>query len=113
MNTVQLSQRFSAIEKQIAEIKDALITGGLLELPPAQPRPAELPTVDAKVTHRFRASASHPFTVVAEVGPCPSCGKAQEEPVQFTIGENGGTTVTSCQCGQNLRVKFAWDASMK
>jgi hypothetical protein len=112
MNTVQLSQRFSAIEKQIAEIRDALLKGGLLELPPESPRPAELPTVEAKVTTRFRASVQHTFTVIGSF-ECPSCS-AKHEAVQFFIGDNGGSVITGCEkCKANLRVKLAWDVNLK
>jgi hypothetical protein len=113
MNTVQLSQRFQAIERQIAEIKQALITAKIMEVPAPAPKPAESPfATEVQVSTRFRASVQHPFTIVASCA-CPSCN-AKHEAVQFSIGENGGVVTTACSsCGQNLRVKLAWDANLK
>jgi DNA-directed RNA polymerase subunit M/transcription elongation factor TFIIS len=111
MNTLQLSQKFIAIEREISEIKAALIEANIMKAPAPAAKKAELPLVEAKVTARFRASVSHPFSVVANF-ECPACGKSHDQ-VEFRIGDNGGTTITSCECGQNIRVKLAWDANLK
>jgi len=112
MNTIQLSQKFSAIEQQIAEIRAALIEANILKPPAPAAKPAELPSVDAHVTTRFRAGVSFPFTVVGSF-ECPSCDE-KHEAVQFQIGTNGGSVVTSCgKCGQNIRVKLAWSVDLK
>jgi hypothetical protein len=112
MNTIQLSQKFSAIEQEISEIKAALIEANILKAPAPAAKPAAIPfATDVKVTQRFRASVQHPFTVLANF-TCPACALTHEQ-VEFRIGENGGTTTTACSCGSNLRVKLSWDPSMK
>jgi hypothetical protein len=114
MNTIQLSQKFSAIEQEISEIKAALIEANILKAP-APPllrrNQQQFLATDVKVTQRFRASVQHPFTVLANF-TCPACALTHEQ-VEFRIGENGGTTTTACSCGSNLRVKLSWDPSMK
>jgi hypothetical protein len=113
MNTVQLSQRFSAIERQVAEIKEALIKAQIMEAPAPPPTPAEIPfATDIRVTHRFRASMQRTFSVLCNF-TCPACDK-HEENREFFVAENGAVVTTACaSCEQNLRIKLQWEPSMK
>ena len=112
MNTVQLSQKFSAIEKQIAEIKEALIRGGLLELPPEPPKPPEIPFATCAVTNRpLRVSLHHPMTVVVNY-VCPAC-HVETTGADFNVSQNGAVVVATCRCGERCKLKLEWNPSMR